>query len=79
MRRFHGARPGWREEAEARLPIARMLNTDEIARAICFLTSEESGMMTGSVLDFDQSIPGCFDAVPQPPEIPLGIRSQPPV
>jgi NAD(P)-dependent dehydrogenase (short-subunit alcohol dehydrogenase family) len=79
MRRFHGVRAGWREEAEAKLPIGRMLSMDEIARTICFLASDESGMITGSIVDFDQSIPGCFDAVPQPPEIPLGIRSQPPV
>jgi NAD(P)-dependent dehydrogenase (short-subunit alcohol dehydrogenase family) len=79
MRRFHGAEDGWRETAEAKLPIGRMLDMDEIARTICFLTSGESGMITGSVIDYDQSIPGCFDAVPQPPQIPLGVRSEPPV
>jgi NAD(P)-dependent dehydrogenase (short-subunit alcohol dehydrogenase family) len=79
MRRFHGVQPGWREAAEAKLPIGRMLNVEEIARAVCFLTSDESGMMTGSVMDFDQTIPGCFDSAPLPPEIPLTIRSQPPV
>ena len=79
MRRFHGVRDGWREEAEAKLPIGRMLNTEEISRAVCFLTSDESGTMTGSVVDFDQSIPGCFDSVPQPPNIPLIIQGGPPV
>lgn len=79
MRRWHGAVDGWRGEAEARLPIGRMLNVDEVARAVLFLCSDESGMMTGSVVDYDQSIPGCFDAVPQPPNIPLGIQKKPPV
>lgn len=79
MRRWHNAQDGWREAAEAKLPIGRMLETGEVARAISFLASAESGMMTGSVVDYDQSIPGCFDAVPQPPAIPLGIQTKPPV
>jgi NAD(P)-dependent dehydrogenase (short-subunit alcohol dehydrogenase family) len=79
MRRFHGAEDGWRAAAEARLPIGRMLSMEEIARTVCFMTSDESGMMTGSVIDYDQSIPGCFDAVPQPPGLPLGIQQHPPV
>ncbi|MBZ9801141.1 SDR family oxidoreductase [Mesorhizobium sp. ES1-6] len=79
MRRWHNAQDGWREEAEAKLPIGRMLETGEVARAVAFLCAAESGMMTGSVVDYDQSIPGCFDAVPQPPDIPLGIQAKPPV
>jgi hypothetical protein len=43
------------------------------------MCSGESGMMTGSIIDFDQSMPGCFDVVPQPPRIPLGIQAGPPV
>lgn len=79
MRRWHGAQDGWREVAESKLPIGRMLDMDEISRVAAFLCSPESGMMTGSVVDFDQSIPGCFDEVPQPPRIPLGIQNKPPV
>lgn len=79
MRRWHGAQDGWRAAAEAQLPIGRMLDMAEVARAAVFLCADESGMMTGSIVDYDQSIPGCFDAVPQPPAIPLGIQSKPPV
>ena len=79
MRRWHGASDGWRAEAESKLPIGRMLDMNEVARTVAFLCSEEAGMMTGSVIDYDQSIPGCFDAVPQPPGIPLGIKTKPPV
>lgn len=79
MRNWHGASDGWREAAEAKLPIGRMLETGEVARAVAFLASGESGVMTGSVVDYDQSVPGCFDAVPQPPQIPLGIQAKPPV
>lgn len=31
-----------------------------------FLASEESGMMTGSIIDFDQSVLGCYDSPPHP-------------
>jgi NAD(P)-dependent dehydrogenase (short-subunit alcohol dehydrogenase family) len=79
MRQWHNARDGWREAAESKLPIGRMLDMAEIARVVAFLSSSESGMMTGAVIDFDQSIPGCFDEVPQPPRIPLGIQAKPPV
>jgi len=79
MRKWHAAQDGWREAAEAKLPIGRMLDVDELARAAAFLCSDESGMMTGSIVDFDQTIPGCWDSVPQPPTVPLGIRAKAPV
>ena len=40
------------------LPFGRLLEPEEVARAIAFLASEESGMMTGSVVDFDQTVLG---------------------
>jgi len=69
MRRYHGAQDGWKEEAEAKLPTGRLLKVDEVARAVTFLASEESGLMTGSIIDFDQSILGCYESAPQPAPI----------
>ena len=66
MRTYHGAVDGWREAAEAAQPTGRLLKPAEAARAVAFLASEESGMMTGSIIDFDQSVSGCYDAPPQP-------------
>ena len=66
MRRYHGAQDGWKEAAEAKLPTGRLLKVDEVARAVAFLASEESGLMTGSIIDFDQSILGCYESAPQP-------------
>ena len=34
---------------------------DELARAIGFLAGPDSGLMTGAVVHFDQSIPGAGD------------------
>ncbi|HEC10487.1 MAG TPA: short-chain dehydrogenase, partial [Acidimicrobiales bacterium] len=39
-------------------------------RAVLFLLSDESGMMTGSIVDFDQSVQGAGD-VARPPTGPL--------
>lgn len=69
MRIYHGAQDGWKDEAEAKLPTGRLLKVDEVARAVTFLASDESGLMTGSIIDFDQSILGCYESAPQPAPI----------
>jgi hypothetical protein len=33
---------------------------------VAYLSSDESGLMTGSIIDFDQSVVGCYEAAPQP-------------
>jgi NAD(P)-dependent dehydrogenase (short-subunit alcohol dehydrogenase family) len=58
QRRFHDAPQDWLERAAKHQPFGRLLEPDEVARAIAFLASEESGMMTGSVIDFDQIVVG---------------------
>jgi len=66
VRLYHGATDGWKDKAEAGLPTGRLLKVDEVARATAYLSSEESGLMTGSIIDFDQSVVGCYEATPQP-------------
>ena len=56
QRKFHDGGDDWLARAEAKEPFGRLLKTDEVARAIAFLASDESGMMTGTVVDFDQSV-----------------------
>jgi NAD(P)-dependent dehydrogenase (short-subunit alcohol dehydrogenase family) len=70
MRTYHGAADGWQREMETGLPFGRMLKPDEVARAVGYLASEESGMMAGSIIDFDQSVLGCYETAPQPPSLP---------
>ncbi len=65
QKRFHDADDTWLETAEAAQPFGRLIDPMELARAICFLASAESGMMTGAIIDFDQSISGAGDA-PKP-------------
>jgi len=66
MRTYHGATDGWREKAEQELPLGRLVKPAEVARAVAYLASPESGLMTGAIIDFDQSVLGCYEAAPQP-------------
>lgn len=59
--------PDWLEKAAAAAPFGRLLDPMEVARAVLFLSSDDSGMMTGAVVPFDQSVWGGFaDAAPSP-------------
>jgi NAD(P)-dependent dehydrogenase (short-subunit alcohol dehydrogenase family) len=69
MKTYHDAKPGWLANAEAGRPFGRLLKPTEVARAVAYLSSEESGMMTGSVIDFDQQVVGTGNAIPEPPPV----------
>jgi NAD(P)-dependent dehydrogenase (short-subunit alcohol dehydrogenase family) len=66
QREFHQADADWLVHAAARQPFGRLVDPNEVARAVAFLCSDESGLMTGSVIEYDQSIWGAYDASPQP-------------
>ena len=63
---FHQADSDWLSRAEASRPFGRLIKPDEVARAVAFLAGEESGLMTGAVIDFDQQVIGTGD---QPPAV----------
>jgi NAD(P)-dependent dehydrogenase (short-subunit alcohol dehydrogenase family) len=69
MRRAHGAQDGWLEKAMAEQPFGRLVEASEAARAVAFLASDESGMMTGVNLDFDQAVLGAWESTPHPNKI----------
>jgi NAD(P)-dependent dehydrogenase (short-subunit alcohol dehydrogenase family) len=58
QRRYHGAGDGWREEAAAAQPFGRLIDPNELAGLVAYLVSPASGLMTGAVVDFDQSVMG---------------------
>ncbi|MCB1431775.1 MAG: SDR family oxidoreductase [Alphaproteobacteria bacterium] len=68
MKTYHDAEAGWQEKAEAARPFGRLLKPAEVARAVAFLSSAESGMMTGSIIDFEQWVVGTGNDNPVPPE-----------
>lgn len=66
QREFHGAVDNWLAQAAAAQPNGRLVDPNEVARAVAFLCSAESGLMTGSVIEYDQSVWGGYDGAPRP-------------
>jgi len=66
QRGYHGAPADWLAKAAAAQPFGRIIDPDEVARAVAFLASDESGMMTGSMVNYDQSVWGAYDVAPHP-------------
>ena len=63
---YHGAKDGWLEEAVKAKPFGRLIDPKEVARACAYLCSDESGLMTGSNIDFDQNVLGTSDPPLEP-------------
>ncbi len=61
QRRFHGAGDDWRAQAGARLPARRLAAPEDAAEMVVLLLSDRSGVVTGSVIDWDQQVPGAHD------------------
>lgn len=66
QREFHRADADWLQKAAAAQPNGRLVDPVEVARAVAFLCSAESGLMTGSVIEYDQSVWGGYDGSPKP-------------
>jgi NAD(P)-dependent dehydrogenase (short-subunit alcohol dehydrogenase family) len=66
QREFHKADADWLEKVSASQPFGRLVDPKEVARAVAFLCTAESGLMTGSVIEYDQSIWGAYDGSPHP-------------
>ena len=67
QKKFHDAPDDWLEKAEAGQAFERIQKPQEVARGLCVMLSSESGMMSGSSIDFDQTMPGQGPAAPFEP------------
>jgi len=63
--------PAFIEKAAEGLPFGRLLEPEEVAKAVLWMSSDDSGMMTGSVIHFDQSVWGGYDGQAPIPAEPL--------
>ncbi|MEZ5391942.1 MAG: SDR family oxidoreductase [Bryobacterales bacterium] len=61
QKQFHDAKDGWVEEAARKLPMGKLGQPDEIADLAMLLLSERSGVVTGSIIDWDQNVLGGLD------------------
>ncbi len=66
MKQYHGAEDNWLEKAAAEQPFGRLIKPEEVAEAVTFLASTASGVMTGSVINYDQSVWGGYDQAASP-------------
>lgn len=74
QREYHGADPDWLEKAAAEQPFGRLIAPEEVARAVNYIVSADAGLMTGSVINFDQSVWGGY---PFAPPVPTGAMALP--
>jgi len=61
QKKWHGAADDWLEKAEALQPMGQLIKPAELARLITYMISPQSGVMTGSLVDYDQNIVGAFE------------------
>ncbi len=61
QRRFHDAGDDWREQAAAQLPAGRIATPEDVTGLVVLLLGEASGVVTGSVIDWDQTVVGAYD------------------
>lgn len=54
----HAASPDWLARAEAAQPFGKLAKPDELAVLIAYMLSPQSGVMTGSLVDYDQNVAG---------------------
>jgi hypothetical protein len=63
---WDGEPENWLEAAGRTQPWGRLVQPEEVARAIAYLASGESGVMTGAVVDFGQHVVGAPRENPPP-------------
>ncbi|WP_282608587.1 SDR family oxidoreductase [Pelagibius sp. Alg239-R121] len=70
---YHGAEDNWLDAAAAAQPFGRLLAPAEVAKAVAFMASSDAGMMTGSVVNFDQSVWGGYPFEPPAPSEAMSL------
>ncbi len=58
---LEGEPENWLELAEPEQPFGRLIKPADVANICLFLLSPQSGIMTGSVIDHDQTVMGAYD------------------
>lgn len=58
QKKWHGASDDWLEKAEAALPMGQLVKPDQLAVLVAYMISPQSGVMTGSLVDYDQNVAG---------------------
>ena len=57
---YHQASDDWLAKAEKQQPFGKLIKTDELAILISYILSPQAGVMTGSLVDYDQNVHGSY-------------------
>jgi len=60
QKKWHGRTTGWLAEAEANMPFGKLVKPEDVAWQTSFLLGPQSGVITGSIIDFDQQVVGAY-------------------
>ena len=60
QREHRYSEPNWLEKAAAERPIGRFLASEEVAKPMKFLASDDPGMISSSVIEFAPSVCGAY-------------------
>ncbi len=60
QRKYHGAGDDWLAKAEAKQPMGMLVKPAHVAELASYMLSASSGVMTGALVDFDQTISGAY-------------------
>jgi NAD(P)-dependent dehydrogenase (short-subunit alcohol dehydrogenase family) len=60
QRTYLGGGVGWVAEAAPKQPFGMLVKPAQVAGLAAFMLSDASGVMTGSIVDFDQNIAGAY-------------------
>ena len=58
QRKWHGAGDDWLAQAEAAQPMGQLVKPDQLALLASYMASLDAGVMTGSLVDYDQTVVG---------------------
>ena len=65
--------PEWMDKAAKKLPFGRLIDPAEAARVVNFIVSDDAGLMTGAIVNFDQSVWGAVAGGMPVPEGPMTL------
>lgn len=60
LKKFHDAADDWLAKAEPTRPFGKLIKPEDVARLIAFLGGPESAPMTGSCVEYEQTVVGAY-------------------
>ena len=68
QKEYHKSPDNWLEKVEAEQPYHRIIKPEEVGKVAAFLLSDDSGIMSGVLIDYDQSVIGAHYIPERPKE-----------